>query len=120
MGGQRERMWHVPTIELLIHLTTFLVVFIPAILLVQLCRKIDGHVSVAFTWLFIGIAPMAIYHLIESAQYFSIDILPPEGSLPHIIIDHAVVSLAILSFGIFIYWFSKKYVNPMHMVIKKK
>ena len=101
-------------IESIVHVLTFLVIIIPIYLIWQILRKEVGDITKSLTWVVIGLIPLALYHFLEFLEHFGIMLLPAEGAVSHVVIDHVVAMIAILSFTWFLYFFKKKYIDTIY------
>ncbi|MBU2476211.1 hypothetical protein KKG83_01940 [Candidatus Micrarchaeota archaeon] len=104
----------------LIHLITFLVIFLPLFVLLKIKNeehnkflgfKSRNELIRSLNLVIIGLVPIAVYHLFEAIEFFGIIILPEEGTLFHIFIEHAVLILAFLAITWFLINFKKIFVE---------
>jgi len=107
-------------IELLIHLFTFTVIFIPVFMLLKIYREIkQSDFFKKFLFLIVALVILALPHLGHSLAFFGVNVLPSDP-LVYLIFDHIGVILTVISFAYFIFWFDNKYLVMFHSVKKKK
>jgi len=90
-------------VMMIIHLITFILILIPVLLIIKIIKKPEIKHSKSFLFVLFGFFPLAAYHIIEGLEYFKIHLLPPEGLFGHMIIEHFVLMIALVSFSWFIY-----------------
>jgi hypothetical protein len=102
-------------LEAIIHGITFLAILVPLYYSFKIYNKNKDGLLSALRWLFLSMVPAAIYHLLESLEVLGLyTILPPEGSMSHIILDHATFILVFVGFGIFLRFFKKSFLDPIY------
>ncbi len=100
--------------ELFLHLSAVLSICLAAGILISISRKVSGFFPRSLVVMMFGFVPISIYHLLEASEFFGIHVLPPEGTLAHITIDHVMTVIAMLTFAGFMYRFKRNYCDPIY------
>ena len=102
-------------LEAIVHGITFLAILFPLYYSFKIYNGHKDGLLSALRWLFFSMVPAAIYHLLEAIEVLGLyTILPPEGAMSHIVLDHVAFILVFVGFGIFLRFFKKSFVDPIY------
>jgi hypothetical protein len=107
-------------VHFLMHLVTFLAIFLPLFVLLKI-RNEENNKFLGFksrndligslNIVFIGLIPIAAHHLLEAVEFFGVIILPEEGTFFHLLIEHTALVIAFISITWFLINFKKIFVE---------